>query len=119
MGNGDYLSSHKVVQSVDRAGVDEAVSNPQPCLHNLLNFTQDLEIGQTKCWSDGGGVERGFGTACSQYNTYTILIKQRPGGVEVVLDAGVNIQLETKGARKCLPAMTFQSVNSFLEDLWP
>lgn len=61
VGNGDYLSSNKVVQSVDGTGVDEAVSNPQPCLHDLLNFTQDLEIGQTGWWSDGGGVEKGSG----------------------------------------------------------
>ena len=39
---GDDLSSYKVVESVDRAGVDETVSYPDPCLHHLLDLPLDL-----------------------------------------------------------------------------
>lgn len=43
MSDGDNLSPHKVVESVDRAGVDEAVSHPQTCLHHFLDLPLDLE----------------------------------------------------------------------------
>jgi hypothetical protein len=41
--NSDDLSSYEVVEPVDRAGVDEAVSNPEPCLHYLLDFSLHLQ----------------------------------------------------------------------------
>lgn len=44
MSNGDDLSSYIVVQSVHRAGVDEAVSYPESSLHNLLDLSLDLDI---------------------------------------------------------------------------
>lgn len=40
--DGDYLSSDEVVEPVDGAGVDEAVSHPQTCLYDLLDLTLDL-----------------------------------------------------------------------------
>ena len=43
MGNGDDLPPNVVVESVDGISVDEAVSNPQSCLHNLLDFTYVLK----------------------------------------------------------------------------
>lgn len=36
------LSSNIVVESVHGAGIDEAVSDPQTCLYNLLDLTQYL-----------------------------------------------------------------------------
>ena len=50
--DGDNLSPHKVVESVDRAGVDEAVSHPQTCLHHFLDLPLDLEDQDTK-WQIG------------------------------------------------------------------
>ena len=43
MSDSDDLSSHKVVEPVDRAGVDEAVSHPQSCLYHLLDLSLDLQ----------------------------------------------------------------------------
>lgn len=40
--NGDYLSSYIIAESVNRAGVDEAVSHPNPCLYHLLDLPQHL-----------------------------------------------------------------------------
>lgn len=40
--NGDDLSSDIVVESVERAGEDEAVSHPNPRLHHLWDLPQDL-----------------------------------------------------------------------------
>lgn len=40
--DGDDLSSDIVVQSVKRAGVDEAVSHPNPRLHHLRDLPQHL-----------------------------------------------------------------------------
>lgn len=48
MSNSDDLSSYIVVESVHRAGVDEAVSNPESSLHNLLDLSLDLDIRNTK-----------------------------------------------------------------------
>lgn len=42
MSNGDYLSSYIIAESVNRAGVDEAVSHPNPCLYHLLDLPQHL-----------------------------------------------------------------------------
>lgn len=42
--NGDDLSSNIVVESVERAGEDEAVSHPNPRLHHLWDLPQDLVI---------------------------------------------------------------------------
>lgn len=42
--NSDNLSAYIVVQSVHRAGVDEAVSYPESSLHNLLDLSLDLDI---------------------------------------------------------------------------
>lgn len=44
MSNSDDLSSYIVVESVHRAGVDEAVSYPESSLHNLLDLPLDLDI---------------------------------------------------------------------------
>lgn len=43
--NGDNLSSNKVVESVDRAGVNETVSHPETRLYHFLNLAQDLQRG--------------------------------------------------------------------------
>lgn len=40
--NGDYLSSYIIVESVNRVGVDEAVSHPNACLYHLFNLPQHL-----------------------------------------------------------------------------
>lgn len=40
----DNLSSYIIVESVHRAGVDEAVPYPQPSLYNLLDLSLDLDI---------------------------------------------------------------------------
>lgn len=42
--NSDYLSSHIVVESVYRASVNETVPNPEPCLHDLLDLSLDLDM---------------------------------------------------------------------------
>lgn len=44
MSNSDDLSSYIVVESVHRAGINEAVSNPESSLHNLLDLALDLDI---------------------------------------------------------------------------
>lgn len=44
MCNCDNLSSNVIVESVYRAGVDEAVSNPEPSLDNLLDLSLDLNM---------------------------------------------------------------------------
>lgn len=46
--NGDDLSSDIVVESVDRAGVNEAVSHPKPGLYHLLDLSQHLTMTNTK-----------------------------------------------------------------------
>lgn len=40
----DNLSSYVIVESVHRAGVDEAIPYPQPSLYNLLDLSLDLDI---------------------------------------------------------------------------
>ena len=42
MRDGDNLSSHIVVESVDRVGVNEAVTHPETCPHHLLHLTHHL-----------------------------------------------------------------------------
>merc|ERR1719419_1482122 len=41
--NSDNLSSYIVVESVDRAGVDETVSDPESSFHDFLDLSLDLE----------------------------------------------------------------------------
>ncbi len=41
--NSDNLSSNKVVESVDWAGVYETVSHPQTSLYHFLDLSQDLQ----------------------------------------------------------------------------
>ena len=43
MSNGDNLSSHVVVESVDAVCVDETVSHPQTGLHHLLYLSYHLQ----------------------------------------------------------------------------
>lgn len=42
--NSDDLSSYIIVETVHRAGIDEAVSYPESSLHNLLDLALDLDI---------------------------------------------------------------------------
>lgn len=42
--NSDYLSSYIVVESVNRASVNETVPNPESSLHNLLDLSLDLDM---------------------------------------------------------------------------
>ncbi len=40
---GDDLPTHVIIESVDTVGVDEAVSYPAACLHDLLNLPDNLK----------------------------------------------------------------------------
>lgn len=43
MSDSDNLSSDIVVEPVHRAGIDEAVTNPESRFHNLLNLSLHLK----------------------------------------------------------------------------